>query len=95
MAQNGYEFDVTINAESEAEAEKKIQLLLELADAVKTDELDGIVEFIIEYPNTVQLIKDELPEMKDKSTLQLVSRAAKLIGKIKDALGKDGYEIAE
>ncbi len=80
---------ISLEAENTDEFEEKMQAFSDLSNELDHEELMAVADFVVEYPNTVKLIKDELPGLKDLNTLELIAKAGGLITKIKLALDKD------
>jgi ABC-type sulfate transport system substrate-binding protein len=91
------EYKVTFNIDCKDKEEGKeiAESMLNMLNALEPDEFIAVAQFVVEKPNTVNYIKDQLPEIKEMNTISLLTKAGSWIKGIRDALAKDGYESKE
>lgn len=76
---------IEIEAENKEQALEKLEAFAKMDAALPHEDFIGIAEFVEDNPNTVALIRTELPKVKGLGTMQIAMQAPALIGKIQEA----------
>ena len=88
-----FEITVSIDANSEAEAAEKIEALLEINDSLDHIDVIEVSKFVADYPTTVTYMKNAIPELIKKSTIQMLSEAPKIMKDMQKAVEIDRKNI--
>lgn len=80
-----FPIEITVEAENEEQALEKLTAFAKMDAALEHDDFIAMAEFVEENPNTITLVKSELPKVKNLSGMQIAMQAPSLIAKIQEA----------
>lgn len=84
-----YDITISVKANNEAEAAEKVESFINLNDSMEHEDFVQCADFVADYPTVVNTIKNSLPKISDKDTMQMVMMAPDIIKEIKTALAID------
>lgn len=95
MATQTFEYEIEIEARSEAEADERVEAFTNLDQSLDHRDLVECATFVSDYPITVKTIKDILPSLENVEVFGLISMAPDLIKKLKAAIDADKKNLYE